>query len=69
MAEGDLTIEQRAEELLTRIETLTDAFLEHLTSFDDRLDRTMQQVEETMNARIEARVQEELTKRGIDPAT
>lgn len=59
------TIEERAADLLARTEVLTDAVLEHLTNFDNRLERTMQQVEETMNARIEARVQEELTKRGL----
>lgn len=65
MAEETQTMEERAAELMQKTEVLTDAVLEHLTNFDNKLDRVMQQVEETMNARIEARVQEELDRRGI----
>jgi hypothetical protein len=65
--ESEQSVHERAAQALTKAETLTDALLEHLTTFDNRLEQTMQQLEATMNARIEARVKDELAKRGITP--
>lgn len=62
----DNTLEQ-VNQALRKIELLTDTFLEHLTNLDNRIESTVQKLEDTMNARIESRVQEELGKRGYAP--
>lgn len=70
MSDNNETVDETKERLdqaLRKVELLADTFLEHLTDFDKRVDTACRQLEETMNARIEARVQEELAKLGYSP--
>jgi len=62
-------LEEQLNQAMRKLETLTDVFLEHLTNFDNRLESTLQQLDATMNARIEARVQDELARLGLLPST
>lgn len=53
-------LEQRILDLTQKNETLTDAFLEHLAKFDDKLDVLMDQFQAEIDAKVDAKVAEAL---------
>ena len=52
---------QKCVDLTSRIEILTEAFMEHLTKFDDRIDAAFEEFDATIDQKVTAKVQESLS--------
>jgi hypothetical protein len=49
---------QKCTDLTNRVEILSEAFLEHLTKFDDRIDAVFEEFDATIDQKVAAKVAE-----------